>query len=69
MGTEPGRRWATLFAGLLTLMASTWIAARYTHKPDPVLSIKHNLLYGVIGIVLMFVSLTLNDLYFHLRLP
>jgi|SRR5689334_6896150 hypothetical protein len=60
-----------LFAGLLALAISSWTAARYSPHADPVHAIKRNLLYGVIGIVLVFVSLILNDLYIHfpIRIP
>jgi len=58
-------------AGLLALAISSWTAARYNSQADPVNAIKRNLLYGVIGIVLVFVSLIFNDLYIHfpVRIP
>ena len=60
-----------LFTGLLALAVSSWTAARYNPQADPVHAIKRNLLYGVIGIVLVFVSLIFNDLYVHfpIRIP
>jgi len=60
-----------LFAGLLALAVSSWAATHYKPQTDPVRAISRNLLYGVIGIVLVFVSLIFNDLYVHLpiRIP
>jgi len=60
-----------LFAGLLALAVSSWAATRYNPQADAVRAISRNLLYGVIGIVLVFVSLIFNDLYVHLpiRIP
>lgn len=60
-----------LFAGLLALAVSSWAATRYNPQTDPVRAISRNLLYGGIGIVLVFVSLIFNDLYVHLpiRIP
>ena len=60
-----------LFAGLLALAVSSWTATRYNPQADPVHTISRNLLYGVIGIVLVFVSLIFNDLYVHfpIRIP
>src|SRR5579872_817887 len=60
-----------LFAGLLALAVSSWTAARYNLQADPVQAIKRNLLYGAIGIVLVFVCLIFNDLYVHfpIRIP
>lgn len=54
-----------LFTRLLALAASSWTATRCSPRADPVHAIKRNLLYGVIGIVLVFMSLILNDLYIH----
>jgi hypothetical protein len=60
-----------LFAGLLALAVSSWTATRYNPQADPAHMISRNLLYGVIGIVLVFVSLIFNDLYVHfpIRIP
>ena len=60
-----------LSAGLLALAGSSWTAARYNPQADYVLAIQRNLLYGVIGIILVFVSLIFNDLYIHvpIRIP
>ena len=60
-----------LFAGLTALAISSWTAGRYNPHANRVHAVKQNLLYVAIGIVLVFVSLVLNDLYIHIpiRVP
>jgi len=72
LGTEQDRLWRhPPLRRLLALAVSSWTATRYNPQADPVHAINRNLLYGVIGIVMVFVSLIFNDLYVHfpIRIP
>ena len=54
-----------VLSGLLTLAASAWAAARYRTQEDRVETVIRTLVYAAVGVVLVFVSAIVNDLYIH----
>ena len=57
-----------LSAGALSLAAASCVTILCYPGLDPVSLIKRNLLYAVVGIVLVFALLIINDSFFHVPL-